>query len=123
LCLALAESVGAKEGYPCCLYQDGHDSHFDSESIQFLHDNHIYVNWLRSNNSSNYQPLLDLGTNSMVKSLYDPGVPLNKSYFNSIISHTWNQFKNVATLSSKYYYQEHFRQSWFASYAFTTKSD
>ena len=41
---------------PQYVYVDGHDSHFDSEALDLLASNHVYVFFLKSNNSEEDQP-------------------------------------------------------------------
>ena len=49
---------------------DGHDSHFDSEAVDLLASKHVYVFFLKSNNSEEDQPN-DNGPNRSFTALYD----------------------------------------------------
>ena len=93
---------------PRYVYMDGHDSHFDSdhEALDLLASNHVYVFFLKSNNSEEDQ-LNDKGPNSALKALCDlhyndwlhqyDGVPYNGAFFNTVFVPAWRGWKVKAS--------------------------
>ena len=77
---------------------DGHDSHFDSEALDLLASKHIYVFFVKSNNSGEGQPN-DNGPNSALKALYDlhyddllhqyDGALYDGAFFNTVFAPAW----------------------------------
>jgi hypothetical protein len=84
------------------LFIDGHDSHWDPDALQLLHDNHCFVFFLKAGDSENDQPN-DNGPNALVKSIYgqksqawrvtNPVAELDVPRMNSLLRETWSEFK------------------------------
>lgn len=106
VCAQFIEYCGPKR--PQYIFIDGHDSHFDSEALDQLASNNIFVFFLKSNNSEEDQPN-DNGPNSALKACYDSkyddwlhqfdGVPYNGAFFNSVFVPAWRDWKAKASAS------------------------
>ena len=104
VCTQFLEYCGPKR--PQYVYMDGHDSHFDSEALDLLASNHVFVFFLKSNNSEENQPN-DNGPNSALKALYDlhyddwlhqyDGIPYNGAFFNTVFVPAWRGWKVKAS--------------------------
>ena len=101
-----AKFSGATETNPQFLYQDAHDSHWDPDALSFAAANHVYVFFLKAQNSEEDQPL-DNGPNCLLKRMYSIVLaewiekysinPLNYMWFNKIISDAWCRFLPISS--------------------------
>ena len=83
---------------------DGHDSHWDPDSLELLNDKHVNAFFLKPGDSENDQPK-DNGSNCKVKAIYDftkeewreqyATTPFTPAYFNKVIVQTWEKFMTV----------------------------
>ena len=69
VCTQFLEYCGPKR--PQYVSMDGHDSPFDNEVLDLLASNHVYVFFLKSNNSEEDQPN-DKRPNSALKGKFAP---------------------------------------------------
>lgn len=86
------------------MFLDGYDAHF-STVLDEMKESHIYVFFLRSNNSSNDQPN-DCGLNGFVEGKYNnkmslekacrPGLPITHGMVNTALMHAWREAKKSA---------------------------
>jgi hypothetical protein len=60
------EMSGASADNPQFLFVNGHDSHWDHNSLAFAKSKNVYVFFLKSGDSKNGQPL-DNGPNALLK--------------------------------------------------------
>ena len=67
-CAHLINSLPARRPY--FLYMDGYAAHFDEFALNLLRNAHVYIIFLRSQNSENDQPN-DNGLNAILKRCYD----------------------------------------------------
>mmetsp|Transcript_3737 Transcript_3737/g.8136 ORF Transcript_3737/g.8136 Transcript_3737/m.8136 type:complete len:590 (+) Transcript_3737:62-1831(+) len=98
---AFIQMTGASVHNPQFLFLDGHDSHWDSDALDLLAANHVYIFFLKSGDSENDQPL-DNGPNCLVKQIYDEEkeawdtkwqtTPYTPYHFNFVIAKTWQIF-------------------------------
>jgi hypothetical protein len=82
-------------------YIDGHDSHWDLKTIKWLQGQHVYVLFLKANDSINDQPN-DNGPNASLREKYNvrvnewrashPGVKYDPMFFNQVIALAWQDF-------------------------------
>ena len=88
---------GANASNYVFLFIDAHESHFDAEAQLYLEEHHAQVILLRSNNSTEDQPL-DMGPNSHIDAIHKdegskwrdqrPGLPLTIQSYNDIFAAT-----------------------------------
>jgi hypothetical protein len=87
---------------PQFLFFDGHDSHFDADSFDYMHTKNIQPFILKSGDSTNDQPN-DNGSNGKLKACYNKKLAewrnrfgtttLTKAHMNSILVDAWKIFK------------------------------
>ena len=66
---AFVRLCGANSMNPQFLFIDGHDSHWDSDALEFFMKNFVYVFFLKSGDSENDQPN-DNALNCKLKSIF-----------------------------------------------------
>ena len=103
VCDQFVRFSGAAADNPQYVYIDGHDSHWDSEAQDYFADNHVYINFLKSQDSIGDQPA-DNGPNSKLKATYGnevadwrlrhPGVPYTPAFYNTVLASAWEKFKS-----------------------------
>ena len=64
------DNCNASEGNPQFLFFDGHDSHWDPDALELLHNNHVETFFLKAADSENDQPN-DNGPNALLKGCYN----------------------------------------------------
>ena len=89
---------------------DGHDSHFDADAFDYMHQKCIRNFILKSNDSTNDQPN-DNGSNGKLRACYNQEIAnwkskfgtikLTKAHMNTIIVAAWNLFKKDCVVTIK----------------------
>ena len=69
LAQGFVQHSGASAANPQYLYWDGHDSHWDADALDYFAKNHVFVFFLKANDSANGQPN-DMGPNRNWKAIY-----------------------------------------------------
>jgi hypothetical protein len=92
---------GACVGNPQFWFIDGHESHWDAVTLQWLQGRHVYCLFLKSNDSITDQAN-DNGPNCSFRSKYStrygdwlfayPGVKYNPAFFNVVVVQAWSDF-------------------------------
>lgn len=88
------------------LLMDAWEGHFSAQAMQIFKENHVYIVFLRSQNSENDQPN-DNGPNAALKACFNTEhakwsgelvdratMPLKPCHFNEIFLRAWNRFTN-----------------------------
>lgn len=101
LAAKFVEHCGATAEKPVYLFLDGHDSHWEPESLRYLLSKNVHVFFLKANGSANDQPN-DMGPNSAYKSclrkyvedwsLRYLGLPFKPNIMNALATAAWKEF-------------------------------
>ena len=110
LAQGFVQHSGASAANPQYLYWDGHDSHWDADALDYFAKNHVFVFFLKANDSANDQPN-DMGPNRNWKAIYatvvgewqaaHPMVSFTMEWMNMVIVETWERTMGSATSAER----------------------